>query len=176
MSIFSLNRRGGYYPPGTSLRGGWGWVAERVAYALCRFLRRGQDPALPSRFRFAMQLGDVTYRGKICGGRREPLSGRAPPALFRSHRVKLIFARICRETPPDERSLRSATSVSKGKAKRADNISPYGSGVNFPTSKQNSSSVFALRQSHLPPRGRLFGGAKAPPYRKTVRTICESGG
>ena len=36
------------------------------------------------------QLGDVTYRGKICVGRREPLSGRAPPAVFRWHRAKLI--------------------------------------------------------------------------------------
>ena len=38
-----------------------------------------------------MQLADVTYRRKICAGRREPLSGRASPAQFRWHRAKLIL-------------------------------------------------------------------------------------
>ena len=56
---------------------------------------------------------------------------------------------------------------------RADNIRPYGSGANFPTSRRISSSVFALRQSHLPQRGRLSAGSRPRP---TVRDARLSGG
>ena len=76
---FTLNRRGGYYPPGTSLRGGWGWVAERVAYALRRFLRRGQGP-------LGAKVASLAVRVAILPHLRRTLFAVSPTG--RAHRLR----------------------------------------------------------------------------------------
>ena len=87
--------------PKSPLRGGMGWVAERGVYALRRFLRRGQDPALRSNFRFAMQLGDVTYRGKLLRFAAGAAVRSSAPGSVSLASCETHFARFCRETPPD---------------------------------------------------------------------------
>ena len=122
----------------------------------------------------------MTYRAEIRAGRREPLFGRASLGFVSFVSCKTHLAHLCQERPPDGgHRLRQQTSggdpsFSGGYHRlfpqkemgvhiplNAGDGAAYGPGVSFPTSRQNASSVFALRQSHRPlavPKN--FGGMR----------------
>ena len=142
---FTLNRRGGYYPPVTSLRGGWGWVAERVAYALRRFLRRGQGPLGAKVASLAVRVAILPrlHRTLFASSRQTP--------LFRCFALRNAGSRFVAAPLPQKSCDFRGPLLTTGRAHRLRPPYRRGSAARQSEIRIQSESLFRKRRAEAPP-------------------------